>query len=105
MKTILLPPWTMQAKTQTKSSQKIEKLKQSNKLNNNILIAKTLEVFTPKVKLDPFKYANFENMIKTHCNSWNWSSIISARPEKKFNGLWTTIISKKNWKNGINCKF
>ena len=104
MKTILLPPWTMQAKTQTKSSQKIEKLKQSNKLNNNILIAKTLEVFTPKVKLDPFKYANFENMIKTHCNSWNWSSIISARPEKKSLAL-EERLPGKNLKNEINCKF
>ena len=52
----------MTAKTQTKSSQKHEKLKQSNKLNKNILIAKTLEAFTPKAKFDPFKYTYFENM-------------------------------------------
>ena len=104
MKTILLPPWTMQAKTQTKSSQKIEKLKQSNKLNKNILIAKTLEAFTLKAKLHPFKYANFENMIKTHCNSWNRSSIISARPEK--NSLaHEERLPRKNFKNEIICKF
>ena len=59
----------MQAKTQKKSSQKIEKLKQSIKLIKNILIAKALETFTPKAKLDPFQYAYFENMFKTHCNS------------------------------------
>ena len=46
----------MASKTQTKSSQKIEKLKQSNKLNKYILIAKTLEAFTPYAKLHPFKY-------------------------------------------------
>ena len=33
----------MTAKTQTKSSKKIEQLKQSNKLNKNILIAKTIK--------------------------------------------------------------
>ena len=37
---------TKPAKTQTKSSKVIEKLKQSNKLNKNILITKTLEAFT-----------------------------------------------------------
>ena len=45
--------WTMPAKTQTKSSQNLRN-QQSNKLNKNILIAKTLEAFTPKAKLDPF---------------------------------------------------
>ena len=74
--------WTMPAKTQTKSSQKYEKLKQSNKLNKNILIAKTLEAFTPKAKFDPFKYTYFQNMLKNTFCFWNRSSITSARPEK-----------------------
>ena len=39
---------------QTKSSQKIEKLKTS-KLNKNILTAKTLEDFKPTAKLFPLK--------------------------------------------------
>ena len=37
----------MPARTQTKSSQEIEKLKET-KPNKNILIAKTLEAFKPK---------------------------------------------------------
>ena len=37
---------TKPAKTQTNSSQKIENLKQSNKLKKNILITRTLEAFT-----------------------------------------------------------
>ena len=56
----------MPAKTQTKSSKKIEKLKQSNKLNKNRLIAKTLKAFTPKSKVDPFKYTYFKNMFKAN---------------------------------------
>ena len=50
---------TMTAKTQTKSSQKIEQLKQSNKLNKNILIENILiklSTLTPKAKNGPFKY-------------------------------------------------
>ena len=104
MKTILLPPWTMQAKTHKKIISKIKKLKQSNKVNKNVLNAKTLEAFTPKAKHDPFKYAYFENMFKTHCNSWIWSSIISARPEKKSWDL-EERLPRKNFKNEINCKF
>ena len=49
---------TMPAKTQTKS-QKVEKLKQSNKLNKNISIAKSLEAFTLEAKFDSFKYNYF----------------------------------------------
>ena len=56
----------MPAKTQTKSSKKTEKLKESNKLNKKMLIAKTLEAFTPQAKLDPFKYNYFKNMFKTN---------------------------------------
>ena len=57
----------MPSKTQTKSSQKIEALKRpKNKLNKNILIAKTLEAFTPNAKFDAFKYTYFKNMIKTN---------------------------------------
>ena len=51
--------------TQTKSTRRNEKLKQANTLNNNILIAKTLEDFTPKANIDPFKYTYFKNMFKT----------------------------------------
>ena len=57
--------WTMPAGTQTKSSKKIEKLKES-KLNKNILIAKTLEAFKPKAKFFPFKNTCFKNMFKTN---------------------------------------
>ena len=42
----------MPAKTQNHLKNK--KLKQSNKLNKNIPIAKTLEAFTPKAKFVPF---------------------------------------------------
>ena len=38
---------------QTKSSQNIEKLKQSNKLNKNILIAKTLKLLPLRQNLIP----------------------------------------------------
>ena len=55
---------TMTLKTQIHLI-KIEILKQSNKLNKNILIAKTLEAFTPKEKFDPFKYTNCKNMLRT----------------------------------------
>ena len=55
----------MPPKTQTKSSDKIEKLKQSNKLNKNILSTKTLEAFTIKAKLHPFRNINLKNMFKT----------------------------------------
>ena len=44
----------MPARTQTKSAQKIEKLKET-KLNKNILVAKTLEAFKPKTKFFPLK--------------------------------------------------
>ena len=39
----------------TKSSQNIEKLKQSNKLKKNILNANTLEAITPREKMIPLK--------------------------------------------------
>ena len=68
---------------QTKSSRKIEKQKQSNKLNKKILIAKILEAFKLKAKFFPFKNTNFKNMFKTNFCFSNWSSIISARLEKK----------------------
>ena len=55
----------MPARTQTKSSKKIEKLKES-KLNKNILIAKTLEALKPKAKYFPFKNIYFKNMFKTN---------------------------------------
>ena len=55
----------MPARTQTKSSQKIEKLKES-KLNKNILIAKTLEAFKPEAKFFPFQNTYFKNMFKTN---------------------------------------
>ena len=44
----------MPVRTQTKSSEKIEKLKES-KLNKNILIAKTVEAFKPKAKFFTLK--------------------------------------------------
>ena len=44
----------MAARTKTKSSKKIEKLKES-KLNKNLLIAKTLEAFISKAIFFPFK--------------------------------------------------
>ena len=47
----------MPAKTQ-KSTQKFEK--QSNKLNINILISKTLEASTPKAKFDLDKHTYFK---------------------------------------------
>ena len=72
----------MPTKTQTKSHHKIEKLKQSNKLNKKILIAKTIEALTPNAKFDPFKYNYFKNVFKTNFRLLNWSSIISAIPEK-----------------------
>ena len=45
-----------QQKQKQNHLQKTEKLKQSIKLNKNILIAKTLEAFTPKAKFDLFNY-------------------------------------------------
>ena len=71
----------MRARTKTKSSQKIEKLKES-KLNKNILIAKTLEAFKPKAKFFPFKNTYFKNMFTTNFCFRNGSTIISARHEK-----------------------
>ena len=56
----------MPAKTQAKSSRKIEKQKQSNKLNKNILIAKTLDAFKLKAKVFPFKNTNFKNMFENN---------------------------------------
>ena len=38
--------------------------KQSNKLNKNILIAKTLAAFIPTAKFDHFKHTSFKNMLK-----------------------------------------
>ena len=55
----------MPAKAKTKS-QKIEKLKRSNKLNKNILIVNTIEAFTLEAKFDPFEYTYFKNMFKTN---------------------------------------
>ena len=67
-----------QCQPEHKLSQKIEKLKES-KLNKNILIAKTLEAFKPKVKFSPFKNTYFKNMFKTKFCVWNF---VSARPQK-----------------------
>ena len=55
----------MPARTQTKLSQKLEKLKQSNKINKNILIAKSLEALTNKAKFDPIIYTSFKSMRET----------------------------------------
>ena len=44
-----------QYKTKHKQNHQVKKLKQS-KLIKNLLIAKTLEAFTPMSKFDPFKY-------------------------------------------------
>ena len=54
----------MPAKTQTKSSQKIEKqtIKQTKQKYNH---RKNFEAFTPKAKFDPFKYTYFKDMFKT----------------------------------------
>ena len=71
----------MPARTQAKSSQKIEKLKES-KLNKNILIAKALETFKTKAKFFPFKNTYFKTMLKNNFRFCNRFSIISARPEK-----------------------
>ena len=100
-------------RTQTKSSQKIEKLKES-KLNKNILLAKTLEAFQPKAKFFPIKKTYFKIMFQTYvpktsklcsknlfqkrskflflklvqyyiCKTWN-----------KFIGPWRSINSKIN---------
>ena len=46
--------WAMPARTETKSSQILEKLKES-KQNKNIFIAKALEAFKPKAKFFPLK--------------------------------------------------
>ena len=46
--------WIQQC--QPKHKQNHLKLNQSNKLNENILIAKILEAFTPLAKYDPLKY-------------------------------------------------
>ena len=54
----------MPARSQTKSSQKIEKLKES-KLNKNILIAKILEAFKPQAKCFPLQSYYFKNMFKS----------------------------------------
>ena len=40
--------------------------KQSQKLNKNIPIAKTLEAFIPKPAFDPFKYTYFKNISITN---------------------------------------
>ena len=97
--------WTMPARAQTKSTQKIEKLKLS-KLNKNILIAKTLEAFKPKAKCFPFKNIYFKNMFKSNFCFWNRSSIISARPEKyslalenRLTRKWTKSLEKKSIAN------
>ena len=44
-----------------------QKKKQTTKLNKNILIARTLEAFTPKAKFDPLKYNYFKKSLKTIC--------------------------------------
>ena len=64
---------TTPAKTQSESSQKVEKLKQSNKLNRNIHIA-----FTPKPKFDPLKSAHFKIFFKTNFCFRNWYRVISV---------------------------
>ena len=55
-----------QRKQKQNHLQKTEKFKQSKKLNKNILIAKTLEAFTPKAKFDLFNYTYFKNMFQTN---------------------------------------
>ena len=55
-----------QRKQKQNHLQKTEKIKQSKKLNKNILTAKTLEAFTPKAKIDLFNYTYFKNMFKNN---------------------------------------
>ena len=97
--------WTIPARTQTKSSQKIEKLKES-KLNKIYSLLK-LEAFKPKAKIFPFKNTYFKNKFKLNFCFWNWSSIISARPEKYSLALedqWLIRKWPKNLKKEIKCK-
>ena len=63
----------MPTRTQTKSSQKIEKLKELE-LNKNLLIAKTLEAFKPKAKFLPFKNTYFKNFSKISLFSYSAKS-------------------------------
>ena len=95
--------WTMPARTQTKSSKNWE----TKRIKTKLLTAKTLEAFTPQAKFFPFKNSYFKNMFKTNFSFWNWSSIISASPEKysmaledRFPRKWTKNLEKKE----INCK-
>ena len=84
----------MPARTLTKSSQKVESLKQSNKVNKNIIIAKTLEAITPEAKFDAFKYTYFKNMFKANFSFINRSSVKSARPEKNSLALEDRLTQK-----------
>ena len=87
--------WTMPDKTQTKSSRNIEKLKQSNKLNKNILIAKTLDAFTiGKIPLNLF--------ISKKCSRPIFVSeivpVVYLHDLKKLIGPWRLINSKMTGK-------
>ena len=75
----------MPAKTH-KIIQKNEKQTIKQTKQKKILIAKTLEAFTPKAKFDPFKYSYFKNELKTNFSFENQFNMISARPEKHFIG-------------------
>ena len=79
---------------QTKSSEKMEKLEQSNKLNKNIPIAKTIEAFTPNPNFYPFKYTYFKKMFQTSFCFQNRSSIIFAKPEKNSFALENRLTRK-----------
>ena len=64
-----------------------------------MLIAKTLEAFTPKSKSDPFKYIYFKKMFKTKFCHSNWSSIISTRTEKISSALEDRLTQKMTGKS------
>ena len=93
--------WTIQARTQTKSSQKNEKLKES-KLNKIYSMLK-LEAFKPKAKFFPFKNTYFKNMFKIKFCFWIRSSIISARPEKYYLALEDRWLTRK-WPKNVRKK-
>ena len=64
---------------------KIEKLKQSNKLNKNILIAKTIEDFTPKAKFDTFENTYFKKS-QNQILFLKSLQLLSLQDQKKFIG-------------------
>ena len=96
--------WTMPARTQTKSSQKTAKLKES-KLNKIYSLLK-LEAFKSKAKFFPFKNIYFRNNLKINFCFWKRSNIIAASPKKYSLALEDRLTRKwpKNLKKEINRK-